>query len=134
MRSSRTCLPHRLNGSCTYRSLLTFACCSRAPASVVHSWPQLILQPQNTSLLFTFLAKKCYCNMPANRSAIPLPPSDYPLWDSLPAEVVEQGKLSQLQLEGVLYACTRHQQILPSGQRAGFFIGVNGSSFAEMFY
>ncbi|KAF6265497.1 hypothetical protein COO60DRAFT_1623874 [Scenedesmus sp. NREL 46B-D3] len=55
--------------------------------------------------------------------AIPLPPSEYPLWDSLPAEVVEQGKLSQLQLEGVLYACTRHQQILPSGQRAGFFIG-----------
>jgi hypothetical protein len=66
------------------------------------------------------------CNVffPANCSAIPLPPSDYPLWDSLPAEVVEQGKLSQLQLEGVLYACTRHQQILPSGQRAGFFIGM----------
>uniref|UniRef100_A0A383VKE6 UBA domain-containing protein n=1 Tax=Tetradesmus obliquus TaxID=3088 RepID=A0A383VKE6_TETOB len=60
---------------------------------------------------------------PSSLSAIPLPPSDYPLWDSLPAEVVEQGKLSQLQLEGVLYACSRHQQILPSGQRAGFFIG-----------
>ncbi|WIA22798.1 hypothetical protein OEZ86_009751 [Tetradesmus obliquus] len=60
---------------------------------------------------------------PSSLSAIPLPPSDYPLWDSLPPEVVEQGKLSQLQLEGVLYACSRHQQILPSGQRAGFFIG-----------
>eukprot|EP00775_Hariotina_reticulata_P007699 gene7699-7898_t len=56
-------------------------------------------------------------------SAIPLPPSGYPLWDALPCEVVDHGKLSQLQLEGVLYACTRHQQILPSGERAGFFIG-----------
>eukprot|EP00878_Enallax_costatus_P032695 GHUV01035950.1.p1 GENE.GHUV01035950.1~~GHUV01035950.1.p1 ORF type:complete len:643 (+),score=180.98 GHUV01035950.1:954-2882(+) len=56
-------------------------------------------------------------------SAIPLPPSDYPLWNAFPEAIVQQGKLSQLQLEGVLYACTRHQQILPSGERAGFFIG-----------
>jgi uncharacterized membrane protein YgcG len=56
-------------------------------------------------------------------SAIPLPPSSYPLFDAYPESVVQQGKLSQLQLEGVLYACSRHQQILPSGERAGFFIG-----------
>ncbi|CAH3034314.1 unnamed protein product [Porites lobata] len=34
-----------------------------------------------------------------------------------------QGKLSDLQLEGVLYACQRHQMVLANGQRAGFFIG-----------
>jgi hypothetical protein len=59
-------------------------------------------------------------------SAIPLPPSSYPLFDAYPDSVVQQGKLSQLQLEGVLYACSRHQQILPSGERAGFFIGGEG--------
>ncbi len=51
-------------------------------------------------------------------SAIRLPASTYPLWDALPPEVVEQGRLSQLQLEGVLYACTKHQQFLPTGERA----------------
>ena len=55
-------------------------------------------------------------------SAIALPPTDYPLWDSIPEQIVEEGKLSQLQLEGVLYACSKHQ-FLPNGERAGFFIG-----------
>ncbi len=50
-------------------------------------------------------------------SAIPLPDSTYPLWDSLPEETVDKGKLSQLQLEGVMYACTKHQQFLPNGHR-----------------
>lgn len=49
-------------------------------------------------------------------SAIALPKTSYPLWDSLPGDVVNLGKLSQLQLEGVLYACTKHQQFLPSGE------------------
>lgn len=44
--------------------------------------------------------------MTGQHSAIKLPPSTYPLFDSLPAAVVDQGKLSKLQLEGVLYACT----------------------------
>jgi len=50
-------------------------------------------------------------------SAIALPATSYPLWDSIPANVVDSGKLSQLQLEGVLYACTKHQQFLPGGNR-----------------
>ena len=50
-------------------------------------------------------------------SAIALPKTDYPLWDTLPDALVDSGKLSQLQLEGVLYACTKHQQFLPSGER-----------------
>ncbi|MEW5313763.1 MAG: hypothetical protein WDW38_005303 [Sanguina aurantia] len=55
--------------------------------------------------------------------AIALPPTTYPLWDSIPAAIVDAGKLSRLQLEGVMYACTKHCQLLPSGQRAGFFLG-----------
>ncbi|GMH33357.1 hypothetical protein BSKO_01191 [Bryopsis sp. KO-2023] len=55
--------------------------------------------------------------------AISLPDKEYPLWDSLPEEVVTQGKLSQLQLEGVFYACAKHLEWLPNGERAGFFIG-----------
>jgi hypothetical protein len=29
----------------------------------------------------------------------------------------------RLQLEGVLYACTKHQEVMHNGSRAGFFIG-----------
>ncbi|OWF49684.1 Protein strawberry notch [Mizuhopecten yessoensis] len=53
-----------------------------------------------------------------------LPPEPvYPLADSLPEEMITSCKLSSLQLEGILYACQRHQTLLPNGQRAGFFIG-----------
>jgi len=52
-----------------------------------------------------------------------LPAAKYALFESLPQDLVETGKLSDLQLEGVLYACQRHQIVLASGRRAGFFIG-----------
>ena len=42
----------------------------------------------------------------ASLSAITLPSSTYNLFDALPPTVVEEGRLSKLQLEGVLYACT----------------------------
>ena len=38
-------------------------------------------------------------------------------------DLVEQNKLSGLQLESIVYACQRHEQLLPDGQRCGFFIG-----------
>ncbi|CAH8510184.1 unnamed protein product [Heterobilharzia americana] len=41
----------------------------------------------------------------------------------LPDEVIEGACLSALQLEAVVYACQRHECILPNGQRAGFLIG-----------
>jgi P-loop containing NTP hydrolase pore-1 len=62
-------------------------------------------------------------NVVSVRSAISLPRNDYPLWDTVGDDIVNSGKLSQLQLEGVRYACQKHLEILPSGQRAGFFIG-----------
>ncbi|KAF5837835.1 P-loop containing NTP hydrolase pore-1-domain-containing protein [Dunaliella salina] len=56
-------------------------------------------------------------------SSVMLPVTDYPLLDSLPRSLMENGKLSQLQLEGILYACTKHLELLPTGKRAGFFLG-----------
>jgi P-loop containing NTP hydrolase pore-1 len=50
-------------------------------------------------------------------SACLLPPADYPLWDSIGDDIVNRGLLSQLQLEGVMYASMKHLQWLPSGQR-----------------
>ncbi|CAG2225424.1 Protein strawberry notch homolog 2,Protein FORGETTER 1,Protein strawberry notch,Protein strawberry notch homolog 1 [Mytilus edulis] len=53
-----------------------------------------------------------------------LPPDPtYPVVEGVTSDIVATGKLSSLQLEGVLYACQRHQMILTNGQRAGFFIG-----------
>eukprot|EP00873_Tetraselmis_striata_P003882 jgi/Tetstr1/424146/TSEL_014753.t1 len=37
--------------------------------------------------------------------------------------MVTHNKLSALQLEAIVYACQRHEQTLPDGHRAGFFIG-----------
>ena len=84
-------------------------------------------------------------------SAISLPETNYPLFDSLPARLVDEGLLSKLQLEGIMYACSvrrardfrcvcprraqahaaralarpqKHCEFLPDGvTRAGFFIG-----------
>lgn len=55
-------------------------------------------------------------------SAVRLPKTSYPLFDALPKDLVAHGLLSRLQLEGVLYACTKHLQLLPNNTRAGFFI------------
>ncbi|GAX84898.1 hypothetical protein CEUSTIGMA_g12319.t1 [Chlamydomonas eustigma] len=60
----------------------------------------------------------------ASLGAVKLPYTSYPLWDALPEDLVGSGKLSCLQLEGILHACTMHQKLLPgTGERAGFFIG-----------
>jgi len=55
-------------------------------------------------------------------SGVDLPPARYPLQRSLPPHIIRDGLLSSLQLEGVLYASQRMQQILPDGTRAGFFL------------
>ena len=52
-----------------------------------------------------------------------LPNATYDLLSSLPRSAIIEGKLSDLQLEGILFACQRHLKILPNGNRAGFFIG-----------
>lgn len=58
----------------------------------------------------------------ASLAAIRPPQPAYQL--SLPREVVEEGRLSALQLETVLLASQRHATLLPpDGARGGFFIG-----------
>ena len=42
---------------------------------------------------------------------------------NLPQEVIDEGKLSLPQLEAVVYAGQAHEQVLPDGNRRGFFIG-----------
>ena len=42
---------------------------------------------------------------------------------AIPEDVVDEGKLSALQLEAIVYACQQHEVTLPDGSRAGFLIG-----------
>ena len=43
---------------------------------------------------------------------------------AIPDITIECGELSALQLEAITYASQRHGCILPSGERAGFLIGL----------
>jgi hypothetical protein len=50
-------------------------------------------------------------------------PPDPTYKPKLPQEVIDEGKLSLAQIEAVVYAGQSHQEVLPDGQRRGFFIG-----------
>ncbi|XP_067415261.1 protein strawberry notch homolog 2 isoform X2 [Emydura macquarii macquarii] len=54
-------------------------------------------------------------------SSVPPPDVTYTL--SLPNSIADNGLLSALQLEAIVYACQQHEVLLPNGQRAGFLIG-----------
>ncbi|XP_030396722.1 protein strawberry notch homolog 2 isoform X1 [Gopherus evgoodei] len=54
-------------------------------------------------------------------SSVPPPDITYTL--SLPSSIADDGLLSALQLEAIVYACQQHEVLLPNGQRAGFLIG-----------
>lgn len=54
-------------------------------------------------------------------SSIELPIVTYPIQDSLSTQI-ENGSLSNMQLEAIRLACDRHQRMLPDGKRAGFFL------------
>ena len=56
----------------------------------------------------------------AAMSAVSMPPATYT--PALPKEVVENN-LSDAQMVSVVYAGQAHSQVLPSGERKGFFIG-----------
>ncbi|XP_023173345.2 protein strawberry notch isoform X2 [Drosophila hydei] len=57
----------------------------------------------------------------ATLSSVELPDITYEL--ALPEKLKNSDRLSALQLEAVTYACQAHEQLLPSGQRAGFLLG-----------
>jgi predicted RNA methylase len=50
-------------------------------------------------------------------------PPDITYKPDLPASIIKKGILSNLQLEAVTYAGQRHEQKLPDGRRAAYFIG-----------
>ena len=39
-------------------------------------------------------------------------------------QILTDGVLSDVQLEAGAYACQKHEEILPSKERAGFFFGI----------
>lgn len=51
-----------------------------------------------------------------------LPPNVYYRLN-IPEEVIDEGKLSALQLESIIYASQQHDNFLSDGSRAGFLIG-----------
>ena len=57
----------------------------------------------------------------ASLSSVEAPDVDYQL--AIPVECIEDGMLSAVQLETVTYACQKHQNELPNGDRVGFLIG-----------
>ena len=50
-------------------------------------------------------------------------PTDITFNPSIPPDAMSSGVLSRVQLEAVVYALQQHEKRLPSGYRAGFFIG-----------
>jgi hypothetical protein len=50
-------------------------------------------------------------------------PPDITYQPHLASEIITEGRLSNIQLERVIYAGQRHEQRLPDGSRAGFFVG-----------
>ena len=42
---------------------------------------------------------------------------------NIPEDVIDEGRLSALQLEAITYACQQHEVFLPDGTRAGFLLG-----------
>jgi hypothetical protein len=57
-------------------------------------------------------------------------PPDITYRPHLAPEIITKGLLSDVQLERVIYAGQRHEQRLPDGSRAGFFVG-NGTGVGK---
>ena len=74
-------------------------------------------------------------NAKHNDSDVSLPDTDFPIYETL-GRAADTGRLSQLQLEAALHACSSHAKFLPAvaantpalavlgrGPRLGFFCG-----------
>jgi hypothetical protein len=51
------------------------------------------------------------------------PPVDPKYRPSIPQSIITNGDLSEAQIEQVVYAGQAHEQMLPSGERQGYFVG-----------
>lgn len=50
-------------------------------------------------------------------------PPDVTYTPNIPQDIITSGKLSDAQLENIIYAGQSHEQMLPNGTRRGYFIG-----------
>jgi len=62
-------------------------------------------------------------NIVESASMAAVDPPDITYRPKLDPKLVESGELSDLQIEAITYAGQRHEQRLPDGNRAGFFVG-----------
>jgi len=76
-------------------------------------------------------AHPCDVTEAGTLSRVDLPLATYPLRDSLPSRLIDEGHLSALQLEGISYAAERHHQMLSNGTRAGFFL-ADGAGVGQL--
>lgn len=90
---------------------------------------ETIKEHKNSSVFVPYLTSRIEggCAHPAmvtessTMAAVSPPPITY--HPHLPLEVITDGRLSDLQMESIIYAGQRHEQRLADGSRAGFFIG-----------
>lgn len=62
-------------------------------------------------------------NIVESASMAAVDPPDITYKPRLDPSIIKEGKLSDLQYESVVYAGQRHEQRLPNGSRAGYFVG-----------
>jgi protein strawberry notch len=97
--------------------------------------PLSALQPEDTaaessaSVFVSYVCAKLKggvahpSNIVESASMASVTPPNITYHPRLPSEIIEQGKLSVIQMERIIYAGQRHEQRLPDGARGGFFVG-----------
>jgi hypothetical protein len=81
------------------------AACGAPPRAHKHACSCQLALANTQSFCYEKRRLPLHASPSSFRSAIALPKTDYPLFDALPARLPEEGLLSKLQLEGILYAC-----------------------------
>lgn len=68
-------------------------------------------------------AKKHPAKLVESAAMSAVDPPDVTYTPNLPQKLITSGALSDAQLENIIYAGQAHEQMLPNGQRKGYFIG-----------
>jgi predicted RNA methylase len=86
-------------------------------------------EPESNALFVPYSCAKLRGGMPhpaqivESASMAAVVPPDITYRPHLAPEIITKGLLSDIQFERVIYAGQRHEQRLPDGSRAGFFVG-----------
>ena len=93
----------------------------------LHATLSPLPKPQICHREFLFVAK-IGCRHPdtvvETSSLASVEPVDIHYKLQIPEHIIDCGYLSALQFETIIYASQKHETYLPSGQRAGFLIGL----------